>query len=49
LQGAILEDRLRALPSLQDRRAGDVVDFGFRHPDLASWANAELLRGGAAS
>jgi hypothetical protein len=49
LQGAILEDRLRALPSLQYRRAGDVVDFGFRHPDLASWANAELLRGGAAS
>lgn len=48
LQGAILEDRLRALPSLQYRRVGDVVDFGFRYPDLDAWAQAELF-GGATS
>ncbi|MDH5674432.1 MAG: DUF1819 domain-containing protein [Myxococcales bacterium] len=44
-QGAILEDRLRALPSLQYRRVGNVVDFGFRHSDLRAWARAQLFDG----
>lgn len=42
LTGGILEDRLRALPGLRFRRQGDLVDFGWRYPDLAAWADAKL-------
>jgi hypothetical protein len=40
LDGALLEDRLRALPSLAFRRQGDLIDFGWRHADLRAWAAA---------
>ena len=38
LDGVLLADRLRMLPALEFRRAGDVVDFEWRHPDLEAWA-----------
>jgi len=40
LEGGVLEDRLRALPGLHYRRLADHVDFGWRFPDLAAWAEA---------
>lgn len=43
LEGAALEARLRGLPSLHFRRIGDVVDFGWRYPNLTAWADAEIL------
>lgn len=49
MQGAFLEDRLRALPSLQYRRVGDVVEFGFRYRDLTAWADARLPERGVVS
>ncbi len=43
LEGGVLEDRLRALPSALDfRRHGDLIDFGWRHADLTAWAAATL-------
>lgn len=36
-----LEDRVRRLPALTFRRQADLVDFGWRHPSLASWAGAD--------
>ncbi|MCA9518533.1 MAG: DUF1819 domain-containing protein, partial [Myxococcales bacterium] len=42
LTGAALDDRLRALPALAFRRQGDLIDFGWRHRDLAAWASARL-------
>lgn len=42
LSGAVLEDRLRQLPSLRYQRMGDVVEFGFRYPCLRAWAEAEV-------
>ena len=49
LEGGVLDDRLRALPALNFRRVGDVVEFGWAHPDLASWAEAKLLAEAAVS
>jgi hypothetical protein len=42
LEGAILEDRLRGLPGLAFRRQGDLIDFGWRHPDLRMWADVNV-------
>lgn len=44
LDGWILEDRLRTLPSLEYKRQGNLVDFGWRHADLRSWARARLAQ-----
>ncbi len=43
LTGGPLEDRLRGLSALDFSRQGDLVDFGWRHPDLLAWARAEGL------
>ena len=37
LDGASLEERLSGLPGLAFRRQGDLIDFGWRHPDLRAW------------
>jgi hypothetical protein len=42
LTGGALEDRLRGLPGLCFRRQGDLIDFGWRHADLAAWSAANL-------
>ncbi len=42
LDASLLEERLRALPALAFRRQGDLVEFGWRYPDLRSWANAYM-------
>jgi len=42
LSGAQLDDRLRALPSLDFHRQGALVEPGWRHADLAAWAAATL-------
>ena len=42
LEGAILEERLRGLPGLAFRRQGDLIDFGWRHRDLRTWADVNL-------
>jgi hypothetical protein len=42
LEGAHLEERLRALPGLVFRRQGDLIDFGWRYRDLRMWAEANL-------
>ena len=42
LAGRDLERRLRALPSLRYGSSGDLVEMGWRYPDLESWADAEL-------
>ena len=49
LDGAVAEDRLRALPSLRYQRQADVVDFGWRYPDLQAWAHARFGAQEAAS
>jgi hypothetical protein len=49
LSGSALEARLRALPALRYRRAGDVVELDWRYPSLAAWAEAELRPERAAS
>lgn len=38
LDPATLTDRLRALPGLDFKRQGDLVEFNWRHPDLRAWA-----------
>ncbi len=38
LSGALLEDRLCHLPGISYQRMGELTDFGWRHPDLESWA-----------
>lgn len=43
LDGPLAEDRLRALPALGFRRQGDLIDFGWRYPDLEAWARAKIL------
>jgi hypothetical protein len=50
LEGSFLEERLRGLPALGYGRMGDLMDLGWRYPDLLSWARAEgpLASGGAA-
>ena len=40
LEGRELEDRLRSLPGLAFKRQGDLLEFGWRHADLAAWADA---------
>ncbi len=40
LSGAVLTDRLRALPDLRFGRQGDLVDFGWKHASLTDWAAA---------
>jgi hypothetical protein len=42
LEFGLIEDRLRALPSLAFRRQADLVDFGWRYESLATWAEATL-------
>ena len=42
LEAGLLEDRLRALPSLSFRRQADLIDFGWQYPDLTSWAEASI-------
>lgn len=44
LESAGLEERLRGLPGLAFRRQGDLVDFGWRYPDLQAWADDRLAR-----
>lgn len=42
LEGSSLEDRLRSLPGLAFRRQGDLLDYGWRYPDLRAWSDANL-------
>ncbi len=42
LDPGLLADRLRAIPTVQLRRAGDLDDFTWTHNSLASWAEARL-------
>jgi hypothetical protein len=46
LEGAALEQRLRALPGLAYRRAGDVIELEWTEPDLQRWA---ITRHGASA
>jgi hypothetical protein len=39
-----LEERLRGLPGMTFIRQGDLVDFGWRYPDLRTWGAANLVR-----
>jgi len=41
LMGAGLEDRLGGLPDLQFQRQEDLVEFGWRHDNLAAWARSQ--------
>ena len=49
LEGSTLAARLRSLPTLRYRRTGDVIDFGWRHPSLAAWAEHDLFSHGGRS
>jgi hypothetical protein len=42
LDGDILAARLRSLPALEFRRQADLVEFGWRYPDLTTWARATV-------
>lgn len=42
LEGELLVARLRALSTLAFRRQGELVDFGWRYPDLLAWAHATV-------
>jgi hypothetical protein len=42
LTGGLLEERLRALPGLELRRQGELLDLGWRHDGLAEWGAANL-------
>jgi hypothetical protein len=42
LEGAILEERLRGIPGLAFMRQGDLIDFGWKHQDLRTWADINL-------
>lgn len=44
LTGGALEDRLRGLSALSFRRQGDLIEFGWRYPDLAAWSVARLVQ-----
>ena len=37
-----IEERLRSLSSLRFRRQGDLIDYGWQHADLRSWAHATV-------
>ncbi len=39
LEGGLLNDRLKRLPALSFGRQGDLVDMGWKHRDLADWAD----------
>lgn len=45
LDGDFLTARLRSLPALEFRRQGDLVEFGWRYPDLTAWATATVAQG----
>jgi hypothetical protein len=53
ISGSDLDRRLRKLPALRFRRQGDLIEFGWQHESLLSWAEeafrpeASLLRGTA--
>lgn len=40
--GGIVDDRFHALSSIDFRRVGSTFEIGWRYPDLATWARAEL-------
>lgn len=40
--GGIVDDRFHGLSSIDYRRVGSTFEIGWRYPDLASWASAEL-------
>ena len=42
LDGDLLAARLRSLSALEFRRQADLVDFGWRFPDLSTWALATV-------
>ncbi len=42
LAGPVLEARLRKLPAMKFQRVADVVEFNWKYPTLAAWAEAEL-------
>ena len=42
IDAGTLAARLRSIPAIELRRAGDLHDFTWAHPDLASWADAHL-------
>ncbi len=42
LDGRLLEQRLAALPGLNVRRQGDLFDFTWSQPDLATWGAAHI-------
>ena len=42
LSGRVVDERLRTLPALRFRRQGDLVDFGWSHPDLIAWADENV-------
>lgn len=39
LEGRLLDERLKALPSLTFRRQHDLLDLAWHYPDLRSWAD----------
>jgi hypothetical protein len=43
LDGPALISRLRALPGLQFRAQGDLIDYGWRYASLSAWAQATLV------
>ncbi|MFN7900503.1 MAG: BrxA family protein [Synechococcaceae cyanobacterium] len=45
LEGSPLNARLKRLPDLRYGRQGDLVDMGWKHPDLAAWADHAGLGG----
>lgn len=45
LDCSFLEDRLRSLHGLGFKRQGDLIDFGWRHKTLRSWADVNLSGG----
>lgn len=40
--GGVVDDRFHALSSIDYRRVGSTFEIGWRYPDLAAWARAEL-------
>lgn len=42
LDGDQLASRLRTLPALEFRRQADLVEFGWRYPDVSAWAAATV-------
>lgn len=42
LEGPFLAARLRTLPGLTFSRQGDLLDIGWRYPDLRAWGQANL-------